>query len=241
MVNAVHLLLFTLLPKNRIWHFFSFPYTQNIGLHLPPDQSDPKVLRPQFWLWINPGPPTLVPNLNALRDVFEPLKMNPWPPPPLHLRLKDVIQFRLWNTTEQFDGIPELKDKWGTLEGELFNPGGHTIQVPKEKEGGESKPGIITTNTPSGEGTTDGDKTVAEGASATSEADPDENEIIHWLGSKSSSSCDRPSAIPSDRLDSSSHRFRRIYLDADSLFLRDWQELWGWKGALANRWPRFEK
>lgn len=36
-------------------------------------------------------------------------------------------------------------------------------------------------------------------------------------------------------------RFGGIYLDADTLFLRDWEELWGWKGAFAYRWSRLEK
>jgi WD repeat and SOF domain-containing protein 1 len=36
-------------------------------------------------------------------------------------------------------------------------------------------------------------------------------------------------------------RFGGIYLDADTLLLRDWEELWGWKGAFAYRWSRLEK
>jgi len=32
------------------------------------------------------------------------------------------------------------------------------------------------------------------------------------------------------------HRFGGIYLDADTIFLRDWEELWGWRGAFAYRW-----
>ena len=30
-------------------------------------------------------------------------------------------------------------------------------------------------------------------------------------------------------------------MDADTLLLRDWEELWGWKGAFAYRWSRLEK
>ncbi|KAF9651821.1 hypothetical protein BDM02DRAFT_3109888 [Thelephora ganbajun] len=146
----------------------SFLYTQNLGLHLSPDQPDPKVCRPQFWLWINPGPAASVPNPNALRNMFESLKTNPWASPFLHPRFKDVIQFKLWNTTEQLDGIPELKDEWRTLEGELFNSGGHIIQVPKEKENEKPKSSVTISSTSKG---TDGSKTVAEGTSATNEAD----------------------------------------------------------------------
>ena len=32
------------------------------------------------------------------------------------------------------------------------------------------------------------------------------------------------------------HEFGGVYLDADTLFLRDWEELWNWKGAFAYRW-----
>ena len=42
-------------------------------------------------------------------------------------------------------------------------------------------------------------------------------------------------------LDSSSHRFGGVYLDADTIFLLDWEELWGWKGAFAYRWSRLKK
>jgi WD repeat and SOF domain-containing protein 1 len=37
------------------------------------------------------------------------------------------------------------------------------------------------------------------------------------------------------------HRFGGIYLDADTILLRDWEELWGWDGAFAYRWSRLEK
>jgi WD repeat and SOF domain-containing protein 1 len=37
------------------------------------------------------------------------------------------------------------------------------------------------------------------------------------------------------------HRFGGTYLDADTIFLRDWEELWGWKGGFAYRWSRLEK
>ena len=203
----------------------SFLYTQNLGLHLPADQPDPSVCRPQFWLWINPGPAASVPNPNALRNMFESLKTNPWASPFLHPRFKDVVQFKLWNTTEQLDGIPELKDEWRDLENGLFNSGGHIIQVPKDKEKEVSKSETpMTTSTTSQ--SPDGDKTVAEGASATNEAGPEDDDMINRLGSKSSSSYDRLSVILSDMARFVlCHRFGGIYLDADTIFLRDWEEL----------------
>lgn len=225
----------------------SFLYTQNLGLHLPADQPDPTVCRPQFWMWINPGPAAAVPNPNTLRNMFESLGTNPWASPFLHPRFKDVIQFKLWNTTEQLDGIPELKDEWRNIEGGLFNSGGHIIQVPKDKEDDKSKSDTTTTTkkTSSSSSTVqspDGDKTVAEGASATNEAEPDDDDMLNRLGSKSSSSYDRLSVILSDMARFIlCHRFGGIYLDADTIFLRDWEELWGWKGAFAYRWSRLEK
>ena len=33
-------------------------------------------------------------------------------------------------------------------------------------------------------------------------------------------------------------RFGGIYLDADTLLLRDWEELFGWRGAFGYRWSR---
>ena len=59
----------------------SFLYTQNIGLHLSPNQPDPKVCRPLFWFWINPGPAAFIPNPNAQWDMFKPLKTSPWASP----------------------------------------------------------------------------------------------------------------------------------------------------------------
>jgi WD repeat and SOF domain-containing protein 1 len=90
----------------------SFLYTQNVGLHVKEYPVDTAACRPQFWLWINPGPAASIPNPNAVRDMFGQLKANPWAAPFLHPRFKDVIQFKLWNTTEQLDGVPEIKDHW---------------------------------------------------------------------------------------------------------------------------------
>lgn len=34
------------------------------------------------------------------------------------------------------------------------------------------------------------------------------------------------------------HKYGGIYLDVDTLLLRDWEELWGWQGAFGYRWSR---
>jgi len=147
--------------------------------------------------------------------MFEQLKANPWAAPFLHPRFKDIIQFKLWNTTEQLDGIPEIKDEWRIYRNALFNSGGHVISV---KEGESSTSLNVTTST------------------ATSE---DKEDMTQRLGSKSSDTYDRMSVILSDMARFVlCHRFGGIYLDADTLLLRDWEELWGWRGAFAYRWSR---
>lgn len=189
----------------------SFLFTQNTGIHLQ-DDSPPAspVCRPQFWLWINPGPAASVPNPNAMHDMFEGLKKSPWAAPFLHPRFHDVIKFKMWNTTEQLDGVPELKDEWRVLKDSLFNSGGYVISVPSQDN---------STSTASSE-----------------------EDLLNRAGSKSSNSYDRLSVILSDMARFVlCHRFGGIYLDADTIFLRDWEELWGWTGAFAYRWSRLEK
>jgi len=222
-------------PENpRVYHMFwtgpftdkpylaimSFLYTQNTGIHLKEWPKDSTVCRPQFWLWINPGPAASIPNPNAVRDMFDQLKLSPWASPFLHPRFKDVIQFKLWNTTEQLDGIPEIKDEWRELQDSLFKSGGQVYSVKKK-----------STSAP-----------ISSTANATSTAgvdDEDEDDMSSRAGSKSYSSYDRLSVILSDMARFVlCHRFGGIYLDADTILLRDWEELWGWKGAFAYRWSR---
>lgn len=212
----------------------SFLYTQNGGLHLHDYPETSAACRPKFWLWINPGPAAAVPNPSATHDMFEQLKSSPWASPFLHPRFKDVIQFKLWNTTEQLDGVPELKNEWRTRE-TLFNSGGHIINVPanKKKEPETTESVVDDSN---------GNGTMAAKPGATGANKADEDDILNRTGSKSSSSYDRLSVILSDMARFIiCHRFGGIYLDADTIFLRDWEELWGWKGAFAYRWSRLEK
>ncbi|KAG6829925.1 hypothetical protein H0H92_002948 [Tricholoma furcatifolium] len=223
-------------PENpRIYHMFwtgpftdkpylalmSFLFTQNTGIHLPKEQADAvRVCRPQFWLWINPGPAASVPNPSAHKDMFAQLKNSPWASPFLHPRFADVIKFKLWNTTEQLDGVPEIKDEWRSFK-TLFNSGGHVISVPSEKK--------------------DTEEDVSANSTATT-TKKDDDDMLNRTGSKSSSSYDRLSVILSDMARFIlCHRFGGVYLDADTIFLRDWEELWGWKGAFAYRWSRLEK
>ncbi|KAG9128359.1 hypothetical protein FRC07_000033 [Ceratobasidium sp. 392] len=209
----------------RIYHMFwageftdkpymalmSYLFTQNLGLG--EERGTPKpagLCRPEFWMWINPGPAAAVPNPTAVRDMFESLKASPWASPFLHPRFRDVIQFKLWNTTEQLDGIPEIKDEWRTFEATLFNSGGVVYKV---------KPQVANLN----------DTTAPK-------------DVLGRVGSDSAQNYDRMSTILSDMARFIlCHRFGGTYLDADTILLRDWEELWGWPGAFAYRWSRLEE
>jgi WD repeat and SOF domain-containing protein 1 len=146
-----------------------------------------------------------------------------------------VIKFKLWNTTEMLDGIDELKDEWRGRD--LFNSGGWVINVPKDKDGNK-KEGVSETSTSgenSGEGNADGEG--GNGKDAKTKAKRDD--LTNRAGSKSASSYDRLSVILSDMARFIlCHRFGGIYLDADTIFLRDWSELLSYSGAFAYRWSR---
>ncbi|KAH7910865.1 hypothetical protein BJ138DRAFT_51056 [Hygrophoropsis aurantiaca] len=176
----------------------SFLYTQNLGLHLE-NSREAQVCRPQIWLWINLGPAASIPNPSALDEMYQGLKTNPWAAPFLHPRFKDVIKFKIWNTTEQLDGVPELKDEWRKF-GHHFTSGGYSVNLPVDKNSTKS-------------------------------------DASKHNGPETETSYDRLSVILSDMARFVlCHRFGGIYLDADTIFLRDWEELWGWNGAFAYRW-----
>ncbi|KAJ4499524.1 hypothetical protein C8R41DRAFT_754457 [Lentinula lateritia] len=186
----------------------SFLYTQNTGLH---SDEPPKECRPVFWVWINPVSAASIPDPNAISKMFEELRSNPWASPFLHERFKDVLQFKFWNTTEQLDAIPELRNDWRKMH-TLFNSGGHIVNVPPE----------------------DYDRGKSTGNKS--------DDMFHRDGSKSASSYDRLSVILSDMVRFVlCHRFGGIYLDADTILLRDWEEVWGWRGAFAYRWSRLTR
>ncbi|EMD41993.1 hypothetical protein CERSUDRAFT_90589 [Gelatoporia subvermispora B] len=222
----------------------SFLYTQNVQLHVDPEEVDPNLCRPQFWLWINPGPAASVPNPSAVRDMYEALKTNPWSAPFLHPRFKDVIQFKLWNTTEQLDGTPELAEEWRAMSDSLFNSGGFVEKVPQKQQplAAETEEAEIEESTEVEEGEDGENATAAAAQGPTGSNKSDEDDKVNRVGSKSASSYDRLSVILSDLARFVlCHRYGGIYLDADTIFLRDWEELWGWKGAFAYRWSRLEK
>ncbi|KAH8923055.1 hypothetical protein BT69DRAFT_186925 [Atractiella rhizophila] len=281
----------------------SFLFTQNLGLHIDPQEDQnsraksdflAKVCRPQLWIWCNPGPASLLPSA-SVEKMYETLQDNPWSAPFLHPRFKEVIKFKLWNTTEQLDAIPELKEHWRGKP--VFNSGGVKYSNPDEKKKAKSSP----TSSPvaavavgangeeealsgeelgrfgeamKGEDAIAQDNAIAEelktvsidwdqahpaiatfsnsspprkstntSRSATSPAEPTAgaDDLFHRVGSTSSQGYDRLSTVLSDMVRFVvTYRFGGIYLDADTVLLRDWEELWGWKGQFAYRWSRLE-
>lgn len=247
----------------RIYHIFwagpftdkpyiailSFLFTQNVGLDKPSGTpAPPNVCRPQMWIWINPGPAASVVNPRAVGDMYTALAGNPWSAPFLHPRFEEVVKFKLWNTTEQLDGIPEIKDEWRKLPS-LFNAGGNVYKAPEaEKTATET----TTTATTTSEAPHIAESLMSEFSEAmnvtsSTSGIPEEPKkgkggIYERLGSNSENEYDRMSVILSDMARFVlTHRFGGTYLDADTILLRDWEELWGWKGAFAYRWSRLEK
>lgn len=193
----------------------SFLFTQHTGLHSK-HWPDDTACRPKFWMWINPESVAAVPNPNALKDMYEELASNPWASPFLHPRFRDVIEFKMWNITRELDGIEELRDEWRSKD--LFNSGGNVINVLKKKK-------VFSWGSDKNDTNTQGNGSLTDRA-----------------GSKSASSYDKLSVIISDMARFIlCHRYGGIYLDADTILLRDWEELWGWKGAFAYRWSRMER
>ncbi|KAI0053359.1 hypothetical protein FA95DRAFT_1674386 [Auriscalpium vulgare] len=242
-----HTLPTTCDPENpRIFHMFwrgpfadppymallSFLFTQNLRLHLHEADADALACRPQFWMWINPGPAAAVPNPFAQDEMFEQLQSSPWASPFLHPRFKDIISFKMWNTTEQLDSIPEVKDEWRTLRDTLFNSGGHVMSAPQQHEP-EEETSVAEADADAVPHTPLGEAGVAPiTAAAKSEA----------KAKSADKAYDQLSVVLSDMARFVlCHRYGGIYLDADTMFLRDWEELWGWKGQFAYRWSRLEK
>lgn len=163
----------------------SFLYTQNLGLHLTEmQQYISSVCRPQLWIWIDLDPTTVLPRPDAHRKLQHQLRENPWSSAFLHPRFKYAVQFKLWNTTEQLDFTPDLKDHWRLHP--ILHSAGKNIEY-----------------------TTGHMKKLSTVLS----------DLVRFVLLQ---------------------RFGGIYIDSDTLFLRDWEELWGWKGAFAYRWSIHE-
>ena len=178
----------------------AFLFTQNLGLHLDDPASDPTACRPQLWLWLSRGPANAMPSDTAVDEMHEELRQNAWASPFLHPRFKPVIKFKLWNTTEQLDHSPELRDEWRLL-GDQF--------LMSEGKAPKSKPGNKVGSDVSLDGKSKEDhKTYSKVPVVLSD-------LVRFV------LC---------------HRYGGAYLDVDMLLLRDWEDLWGWRGSFSYRW-----
>ncbi|CED84386.1 Glycosyltransferase, DXD sugar-binding motif [Phaffia rhodozyma] len=223
----------------------SFLFTQNLGLDLPQSQwskqTNPPVCRPQFLVWINPGHAASVPNPAAKREMYEALATNPWSAPFLHSRFKDVVKFKMWNTTEQLDGVPELKDHWRSMP--ILNSGGFQF-TPPAKEDSEVGDEVDADAMLSDEELLAGIVAdLADAAGGDQKPKPPKPAKIPKVSlGASEKDYDKLSTVLSDMVRFVLlHRFGGIYLDADNILLRDWEELWNWKGAFAYRWSYHDK
>ncbi|KAI1793848.1 hypothetical protein LXA43DRAFT_971513 [Ganoderma leucocontextum] len=183
----------------------AFLFTQNTGLHLESPTSDSTFCRPQLWLWVSRGPLDAMPDPHAQDNIIEELRKNAWSAPFLHPRFKDVIQFKLWNTTEQLDNTPELKDDWRRLGGRfLFSEGATSNEPPGKKVGSDVSL----------------DGKTKETFQTYNKMPVILSDLVRFV------LC---------------HRYGGVYLDVDMLFLRDWEELWGWNGSFSYRWSHEDR
>ncbi|GAA6023842.1 hypothetical protein JCM11491_006314 [Sporobolomyces phaffii] len=271
----------------------SFLFTQHLALSTPvgldPTSEDPALCRPQLWIWINPGPASSVPDPRAERRMRHDLAQNPWSAPLLHDRFRDAVKFRLWNTTEQLDGVKEMK---GWREMRLFNSGGvkygaagsaqqhaqeEMMAKRNEQDGGDEDDEVIDgvpVDTKVVAAEAEEEATGGEGLAASAEAalsraresslnatraanessvavaahhapaeqrTKQKDALFERVGS-SATEYDRLSVVLSDMARFVlTHRYGGVYLDADTILLRDWTELFNWHGAFAYRWSRLER
>lgn len=195
----------------------SYLYTQPLDFHIPSSGSRPtnhtSPCKPQFWVWINPGIQGSVPNPDARRDLFDTLAANPWSAPFLHDRFHDAVKFKLWNTTEQLDSHPELATwrKHDVL-GKLAINADTAEQLLKSH-------GLL-------------DKIVDDPEGDHSHLDAAAQAAMVQL-----KAADSAQVVMSDLARFMvTHAYGGIYLDVDHVVLRDWEELWNWRGAFAMRW-----
>lgn len=199
----------------------SYLFTQPLDFHIPSSGSRPtnttSPCRPQFWVWVNPGVQGSVPNPDAKRDLFNVLAANPWSAPFLHKRFHDVVKFKMWNTTERLDFHPELSD-WRTHDvlGKLAIDEETAAQLLKSK-------GLLNK--------------IAEGEDGAEGGDQSPMDAAAQAAMVQLKAADSAQVVMSDLARFLvTHTYGGIYLDVDHVLLRDWEELWNWRGAFAMRW-----
>jgi DDB1- and CUL4-associated factor 13 len=193
----------------------SYLYTQPLDFHVPSGSKPPtdktSPCPSQFWVWINPGVQASVPNPNAVSDLFDTLAANPWSAPFLHKRFHDSVKFKLWNTTERMDRHPELAEwRKHPILGKLSIDEKTAEQVMKQKN-------LLS-------------KAVQDGDHA--HLDAAQQAAMVQL-----KAADSAQVVMSDLARFLvTQTYGGIYLDVDHVLLRDWEELWNWRGPFATRW-----
>lgn len=92
------------------------------------------------------------------------------------------------------------------------------------------------------DGQTDGDLTASASGIAAPLPSKAKDELFERVGSTSAKGYDRLSVVLSDMARFVlTHRFGGVYLDADTLLLRDWEELWSSSFSFVYRWSRLDK
>ena len=217
--------------EKRIFHMFwtgaftdkpymallSFLFTQNLGLHLPVAEPQSHCTT-ELWFWITqPDWTTYKRPTWEKRMLFE-LQASPWASMFLHPRFADVIKFKVWDTVDQLNAVEELKDDW--RKHRIFK----SLLVREEEA-----------NIPSVVGPENVTRDVASVSANLTVRSPTD-------GPASASDYDKPSVALSDLVRFIlCHRFGGIYLDVDTIFLRDWEELWGIPNAFSYRWSRLQR
>lgn len=193
----------------------SFLYTQNLGLHAPPEHLPP-TCKTETWVWITQPDWVRYKRTTWEKRMYNELKTNPWASAFLHPQFSQVIRFKVWDAVEQLDATEELKDEWRRYKHMVFKSrsprGRETVGAPEDvAEDGGDDIGFPDNSTALG-------------------------------GSQSRDAYDKPSVALSDLVRFVlCHRFGGVYLDVDTLLLRDWEELWGAPGAFAYRWSRMDR
>ncbi|KAM0751666.1 hypothetical protein T439DRAFT_324862 [Meredithblackwellia eburnea MCA 4105] len=243
----------------------SFLYTQRLSLSHPISNIlvEPDLCRPQLWFWINPGSASSRPDAHAELKMRKSLSNNQWSAPLLHERFTDVIQFRLWNSSEQLHAIPEMEgwEKMGFFKsgGVKYKPKQSKKVPPPDRRESQATTASTASKSfegrPSEIGEEEGsrfadqpgpvnalpiDEDESTAIPAPSEVAEDDK-LFNRVGSAAESDYDRLSVILSDMARFIlTYRYGGVYLDADTIFLRDWEEIWGWHGAFAYRWSRLK-
>lgn len=160
--------------------------------------------------------------------MFSELRDNVWAAPLLHPRFNDVVQFKVWNGPAQIQALPEFRDDWSSSSSSSSSDTVHHILLVRS-----TIEDAFDLRTPANVNANDARKVVAARTPASD-----------FLRSPVASQpyYDRASVSESDFVRFVlCHRYGGVYLDVDVIFLRDWEELWGWQGAFAYRWSRLER